>query len=212
MAQKSMPFDEIKRIIDQYPRGIVVNLQGEGEPTQHPDFEAIVRYVYDSGKLPFIITNGSRINASFIRKCFKSIGFSIDTLDDVESNKIGRFGLKYVLSALDSVKDIATVYTVDYGQNIEPLRQYLKAKAIPHIIQKANTKSDYPIHKEIQEYHYNCQYINNRQLDYYNINSKLMPCCYIKDESKCISIDDIKEKLKNRQVPDCCVGCRQISH
>lgn len=145
MNQKHMDFKLFKRLAESIPKNSTVWLQGEGEPTLHPQWEEIVLYVKSLGLNPFTIINGSRVDEQFIRDNFKHIGVSIDTVDGKEASKIGRYGLSYVLSNYEKIRDIATVYTVDYGQDLSALKKYIGASR--HLIQKQQTKDDYlPLH------------------------------------------------------------------
>jgi len=62
-AGKSLALEDIKKLIDTlHVRGLLsVILIGGGEPTLHPDFEAVVETIKDKGIQIGIVTNGSRL-------------------------------------------------------------------------------------------------------------------------------------------------------
>jgi len=62
-AGETLPLKDVKKLIDTlYVHGLLsVILIGGGEPTLHPDFEAVVEAIKDKGIQIGIVTNGSRL-------------------------------------------------------------------------------------------------------------------------------------------------------
>jgi wyosine [tRNA(Phe)-imidazoG37] synthetase (radical SAM superfamily) len=62
-AGKTLALEEVKKLTDTLrPHGLLsVILIGGGEPTLHPDFEAVVAFMKDKGLQIGIVTNGSRL-------------------------------------------------------------------------------------------------------------------------------------------------------
>jgi len=216
----SMPlFDKIVSILPE--NTVTVSLQGEGEPTLHPHFWQMVDKVVKNGHTPYTITNGSHLDFERIAENFPRIGFSVDTADSVEAEKIGRYGLKNVLANLEQLSklmaDRIIVHSVDYGQPLEELNEYLDNLGITRrVIQPIRAKADYSRrYPQLQNpasqiYHFRCKYIFNPSMVYFNVNGRAMPCYSIKDTAKFVSAKHIRQQLQQRTVPECCVGCREI--
>lgn len=82
MPQQDMAWDTFVRIVDRIPgRGSMVSLQGEGEPSLHPKFEAMAQHVATRGHQAYTILNASRIDAERLSRLFPTVGISVDTLD-----------------------------------------------------------------------------------------------------------------------------------
>lgn len=224
MPQTHMPMERFTEILQSLPSGsYIVSLQGEGEPTAHPKFWEMAGLVTKLGKIPYTITNGSVIDASRAAVTLPRIGVSLDTLDPVEADQIGRYKLHKVLANLDALiagmgPDRILIHTVDYGQAIQPLRDYLIARGMrSHVVQPLQAKADYSyrypglMRASTTEYHYQCRYINERFMRFYDINGNHMPCGFIKDHRIFVSTDYIAQALLQSKVPESCVGCREIS-
>ena len=221
IPQVVMDFDTFIGIMNGLPTGKhTINLQGEGEPTLHPQFWDMVALVKAKGHNPYTITNGNAINTDNIKENFTSIGISLDTLDATEATRIGRFNLPKVIANFESLvtcmgADNVTVMTVNYGQKLLPLINYVKFNGIKnHIIQPLQTKDDYAKSHSTSEavkcYTYSCDILNKRIMLSYGVSGIVKPCCFIKDESQYVSIADLKATLKAKRVPPSCAGCKQI--
>ena len=83
-----------KTIINLFAAGVTqFNLAG-GEPTIHPHFTDICRFICELGGKVSVITNGSRLNQQFLDKVgpyLDTIGLSIDSFDRETSYRLGRF-------------------------------------------------------------------------------------------------------------------------
>ena len=83
-----------KTIINLFAAGVTqFNLAG-GEPTIHPHFTDICRFICELGGKVSVITNGSRLNEAFLEKVgpyLDTIGLSIDSFDRETSYRLGRF-------------------------------------------------------------------------------------------------------------------------
>lgn len=225
MPQQHMLQEVFDGILASLPEGrCTVSLQGEGEPTLHPDFLALARQVAEAGKTPYAITNASNIDPVPIAELFPQIGVSLDTVAPDEAQRIGRHDLKRILPNLDRLlehmaPDRIIVHTVNYGQSMEPLRTFLQERGlVRHVIQPLQTKDDYrqrypgylkqsgiePV------YHFRCRYLQQPLMRYFDVTGREMPCRYIKDTSRFVTTEDIRLSHMQRKVPGCCIGCREI--
>jgi len=202
---------------------LTVSLQGEGEPTLHPRFWDMVKKVTMVGKHPYTITNCSNIDINQTTRLFPQIGVSLDTLEEDEAERIGRFGLPGVLGNLEQLiaamgpKRII-IHSVDYGQPLEALRVYIQSLGIDrHVVQPIQPKADYSkrypelLDNSNERYHYRCRYIFQPSMRYFDVNGRMMPCYSIKGTDKYVSIEHVGTQLAQRVIPDCCVGCREIT-
>lgn len=68
------------------------NIAG-GEPMLYPGLVELTKYIRNKGVKVSLITNGSLMNEEWIKNyagLYKTIGFSVDSLDDETNKKIGR--------------------------------------------------------------------------------------------------------------------------
>jgi len=240
MEQRHMEMDVFARILTRFApfTGMTVSLQGEGEPTLHPAFWDMARAVRNHGLRAYTITNGSRVDAAQFASSLHSVGVSVDSLDADEARRIGRYNLPKVLANLESLVQAmgpmrVTVHSVNYGQDIEPLRAYVRSLGVQrHIVQRLQAKDDYvrsysdktrqpgdaaaqpivfaPRRAMPMLEHYSCSFLDTPRMRYYDIDGTEMPCCYIKDTTVYTSIDDLRQTLSLRQVPAACAGCREL--
>lgn len=199
-----------------------ISLQGEGEPMMHPRFWDMVEAIREAGLIPYTITNGSLMDAARIARTFKNIGISLDTIDPVFAQRIGRYKLPRVLANIDALRTVMSpdkifIHTVDMGQPLDPLRKYLKERGLMrHVVQPLQTKTDYsrryaaPNEQLLGRCTFNCRFVNSVEMRYYDISGRELPCCFIKDVQKFSSREHVREQLDKRIVPDCCTGCRMI--
>jgi len=225
MPQRHMQQDVFDTILASLSEGrCTVSLQGEGEPTLHPAFISMAKQVAEVGKIPYTITNCNRLDPVTIAELFPQIGVSLDTVDHEEAQRIGRYDLNQVLSNLDRLltrmgPDRIIVHTVNYGQPMEQLRRFMHKKGLGrHVVQELQEKDDYrqryPDHPAQSGdeliYHYRCRYLQQPLMRYFDVTGHEMPCRYIKDASRFVSKQHTRDTLLQRQLPDCCVGCREI--
>lgn len=230
MPQKHMRREVFESILEKISgnSGMTVSLQGEGEPMLHPEFWGWVEAVCARGLKVTTISNGSLIDAVRCAKHLDNIGISIDTLDAKQAHNLGRYNLPRVLRNLQSLCEAMgshrlRVHTVDFGQDLRPLRDFVKKMGLQHhIVQPLQDKEDYTRnYPEADVLHaassksrkidaYSCSFLEMPRMRYFNIEGIELPCCFIKDLAGYKSIDKLKESLANKQVPSCCAGCRYL--
>lgn len=223
MPQRHMELALFDEILTSLPATrLTVSLQGEGEPTLHPHFWDMVKRVAMNGKYPYTITNCSNIDINSTAKLFPQIGVSLDTLDPIEAERTGRFrlpevlrNLKHLITAMGPRRII--IHSVDYGQPLGSLLNYVQGLGIRHVVQKIQSKADYNIrYPELvtfggENYHFRCRFIFKPSMRFFDVNGRMLPCCSIKDTSKYVSIEHIRNELSQSIIPDCCKGCREIT-
>jgi len=224
MPQKHISWEVFSKILSELPPGRhTLSLQGEGEPIVHRGFWRMVEMVVERGHVPYTITNGSHLDAEKIKRHFPSIGISLDTVDENEAERIGRHDLPKVLGNIERLIETypprcIVIHTVDYGQEKEPLRAYLRRLGITrHAVQPLQTKDDYAyrypglIPVKFIDYTYSCRYIDAPLRKFYTIDGVELPCCFIKDVRNFVSIAHIRESFEKKIAPPCCAGCREIT-
>ncbi len=212
-------FEEILQKLGTTP--LTVSLQGEGEPTVHPQFWPMIDRLLALGHEPYIITNASLINATQAALKFKMLGVSLDTLDEAEAHRIGRYKLPNVvrrihelIEAMGAAKVI--VHTVAYGQDVEPVSQFVRSLGARHLIQPIQAKPDYAKHYSeaslvtFWRHKKWCRYLERPMMRYFDVNGREAPCCYIKDMDTFDSHEALRAGLAAGKVPHACVGCREI--
>jgi MoaA/NifB/PqqE/SkfB family radical SAM enzyme len=224
MPQRYMEWELFTAILKRESKYPVerVSLQGEGEPMMHPQFWDMVDAIRGQGLVPYTITNGSLLDAPRVAAAFPAIGISIDTIDSEYAEKIGRFKLHRVLRNLDALLGVLSpgriiIHTVDMGQPLEPLKQFLRQRGITqHMIQPLQPKADYA--KRYSEGEspswgactYRCRFLDAPLMRYYDITGLELPCCFIKNTTDFVSSEQLRQQLKGRTVPTCCQGCGAI--
>lgn len=219
---RHMDMTLFETILGQLPRGRhVVSLQGEGEPLAHPQFWSMAEKVVEAGFTPYTITNGSLIDPVRIAALFPTIGVSLDTIDAAEAERIGRSQLKRVLARFDLLcqrmgPERINVHSVDLGQNLEPLRAFLKDRGVKrHVVQPLQGKADY---KKLypgwelarNSRHGVCRNLVERTTRYFTIDGISLPCPFIKDIAGYRSDDYLRAEFAASRVPGVCLGCREI--
>lgn len=223
MKQENMPWERFVKVLeklDALPH--TVSLQGEGEPTAHPEFWPMVDRLIALGHQPYIITNASLIDVRQAALKFQSIGVSVDTLDETEAHRIGRYKLHNVLrrvheliAAMGASRII--VHTVSYGQDIEPVKKFVRSLGAKHLIQPIQTKPDYAKNYANEatvtfwRHKNHCRYLELPLMRYFDVTGRESPCCYIKDMSVFDTAERLKTELASGKVPNACVGCREIA-
>ncbi len=223
MKQENMSvelFESVLQLLGDAP--LTVSLQGEGEPTAHPQFWAMVDRLIALGHQPYTITNGSLIDPSLAALRFDTLGVSVDTLDEGEAHRIGRYKLANVLRRLNELVSHmgaarVIVHTVAYGQDIEPVGAYVRALGCRHIVQPIQAKPDYSKHygKAIPvifwRYKKQCRYLEQNLMRYFDVTGREAPCCFIKDMTLFDTSSSLKAQIALGTVPPTCVGCREIT-
>lgn len=201
-----------------------VSLQGEGEPTLHPHFWNWVRDVSKAGYIPFTITNGSLIDPELAHRHFPTLGISLDTVDAGEAERIGRRNLDQILERVDRLIESmgahrVIVYSVDYGQNLAPLKSFLRGRGVRRqLIQQLQRKSDYA--RRYAELHspriderktsQPCRYLTWPRMRFFNVDGIEFPCCFIKDSADYQGAHDLRLRFAAGQIPHVCSGCAEI--
>jgi hypothetical protein len=222
MDQRDITWDRFTSIIDAIDTaGARVTLQGEGEPTLHPKFFDMARYVASKGLTPHAIINGSRVAVNMISELFPLISISLDTLDIHESARIGRHNLPKVISNINLLIESMganriTIMTVDYGQPLSELSAWVFRSQARHIVQPLQQKDDYAkrytIPRQLPKHIVSgCRFVNKPTMRYYPLNGPELPCCFIKDTSGIDSIEHLASRLQRNDVPLGCAGCRYLT-
>jgi len=222
MPQRHMEWPVFERVIAGIPLGAhAVSLQGEGEPTLHPRFWDMVAAAKIRGFSPTTITNGYEVDVERIAAELPDVAVSLDTLDEAEATRIGRLKLPRVLATVERLAALIEparlrIMTVDYGQDLAPLRRYLNALGLhQHIVQPLQRKDDYARRypgrvRDNGVYHYRCRFLDAPVMRFYTIDGLELPCCFIKDTTGFTTIDALGADLKRGVVPAPCAGCREI--
>lgn len=223
MPQLHMSMDVFDTILTSLPPGHTVSLQGEGEPTIHPQFVAMTRKVIGAGHFPYTITNCSFGDPDVIADLFPQIGISLDTLDPNEAQRIGRNDLPKVIDNLNHLlkkmgPDRIILHTVHYGQKIEPIVKLVRETGIRrHVVQPLQVKDDYrrrypalPFDHGKWRYTLRCQYLQRPLMRYFNVTGRELPCCFVKDVTRFVSTAHTRTAMQQGELPECCSGCREI--
>lgn len=222
MKQQHMTWDLFERLLAGVPAGDhVVSLQGEGEPTVHPRFWDMVDAVRARGLRPFTITNCSHVDAARFAESFPTFAVSIDTLDPIEAERIGRYKIDRMLKNLDDLCAVIDpnrihIMTVDYGQPLAAVREFAHTRGFGHTVQPLQAKDDYAdryperIAARSRAYTYSCRYLDQPLRRYYDVEGREYPCCYIKDHRRHEPIETLRAKMAARQMPAACEGCHEV--
>lgn len=223
MPQKNMSLEQYEQVLKKLgSQPLSVSLQGEGEPTAHPEFWAMVDKLIALGHWPYTITNASLIDADEAARKFPTIGVSVDTMDEAEAQRIGRYKLPNVLQRVQALVGAmgasrVLVHTVAYGQDIAPVADFVQALGARHIVQPIQAKPDYAKHygRELPvsfwRHQKQCRYLEQPLMRYFAVDGREAPCCYIKDMSLFTTTQDLKATLAGGKVPGACTGCREIA-
>lgn len=219
MEQKDMSWETFVSIVDKIKQPSTITLQGEGEPSLHPKFWDMVEYILERKHTPNVTFNGSILDTELIPIYFKStVGISIDTLDPNEANEIGRINLPKVLS---NIRELAKVFppnliairTVDFGQDLTGIKEYVKDNKFYWQVQSIQKKKDYtdtysgkfvsvvPIVSKRTNL---CSYLAIDKMRYYTVNGLELPCCFIKNTAGITTIENMKH-----DIPVSCIGCNK---
>jgi MoaA/NifB/PqqE/SkfB family radical SAM enzyme len=223
MPQKDMSWETFTKIMLSIPgKGYSVWLQGEGEPSLHPQFEAMARYVRQQGHNPYTILNGSRVNIKSLPALFPTIGFSIDTLEDQSAHQTGRYNLPKVLKNIELLTQAMqpkriNIMTVDMGQPLDDLRQWVRARGFGrHIVQALSPKSDYARRYTVNSQAImptrpsTCAFLTRNIMRFYTWEGKDLPCCFIKNPSDFKTIPVLQTQLAKGEISACCAGCTNL--
>lgn len=224
MPQQDMPWESFQRIVDAISEdNVIVSLQGEGEPSLHPQFEQMAAYVSARGHRPYTILNGSRVNAHRLAALFPTLGISVDSLDEHFAEKTGRHNLPKVLRNVEELCEVMnpkriTIMTVDMGQPLDELRTWVKRKDFGrHIIQPLSPKSDYARHYTVntdalqaRQPLSSCRFLAQASHRFFTWKGQELPCAFMKDPVDYLSRQDARQKLGQGERMQCCHGCPQL--
>lgn len=111
------------------------------------------------------------------------------------------FCLKY--PHLQKAPKKCRIFSVSYGQDINPLKLFSKKHKINHTIQNLQNKTSY-------QTKYRCSYINQNKMSYYFADGTPAPCCFMVDVKNVKSKDEILEMFSKSIVPKCCEQCDEL--
>ena len=157
-------------------------------------------------------------------KYLDRISISMDTTDVDLAERVGRHRMDRVIEnirALSAVFPSIRITTVDFGQPLDCVREFVREIRATHYVQKLFKKPDYSVVYTLfpvpqlnypTNLNYKCMGLASRMVAY-NIKGVKMPCCYIKDTSVYPGYDEIIEIFNDRYntiPPKCCVGCVKL--
>lgn len=221
MPQRHMDWALFQSILSRVPPGATVSLQGEGEPFLHPRFRDMVEAICAAALVPYVITNATLIDdPAWVAARFPTVGVSLDTLDPELSLRTGRLDLARVLEGLERLRQVLQpasrliLHTVDFGQALEPVLEYARARGFQHLVQGLQAKDDYARHYASETVagpcSWRCRYLEQPLMRYYNLDGVEMPCCFIKDVSRYRGAEALAADLAAGRVPQPCRGCCEI--
>lgn len=210
-----MPESKAIEILNSLPKTKNLYLQGHGEPTLHPSLIMLAKYARKLRKFYYIatITNGIiELDYSVFDKVFFSC-------DDIKPTKSGKYLDRIVdnfYKAYKVCKEVQ-IWTVDYGQDLEPLKQFCKNLGITQYIQKLNTNATlahkYEIDKpKLQGSSFECTYIKKGLLRRFLVDGTPVDCCWYRLEHKELfkDIDLLHNNLRKGIVIGPCVDCMHL--
>jgi phenylacetate-CoA ligase len=228
MPQRDMSWEQFESIVRAYAGfGVRVSLQGEGEPLLHRDVFRMAALIRASGNQSYTITNAGYTLTPRLRRDipghFDRIGISLDSVDPVRAEEIGRHRVERVMSNIETLMRLmgpsrVDIYSVDCGDGqLAGVRQFLgRFGPHLHIVQALQTKPDYAarypfaLRPEPAVRHPGCRFVERATLRYYDFNGTEMPCCHIKDSRQYVSIAALEDEFRAGQVPAVCTGCRDL--
>jgi hypothetical protein len=179
----------------------------------------MVYYVLSIGSVPYTITNGSSKYPEKFSK-FKAIGVSVDSINSVEAESIGRPNLNATLNFILAVKPVEVIVHAVKGvvplESTQDVVSWCRANNLKVVVQNLQGKDDYA--KGYPErvafvknpVHFSCGYLNRDIMRYYNIDGKELPCCFIKDTSSYIDLNTLRLDLYRKKIPVVCRGCSNL--
>ena len=220
MRQGDMAYDLFSAILNshiaRYGIPDTVSLQGEGEPTLHPDFFRMAELTRQMGSKPYTITNGSYKHPEQFIGLFDQIGVSVDTLDPSIAMQIGRHNLPRVLAFATALapRIKILIHSVAHQDHTPAIAAWCQQHGFVHIVQPLQTKADYSRRYMKQTsvaeppFPFSCSYLTQPRMRYYNLDGIEMPCCYIKDASSYEGLDAMFQHQSQGSWAPSCVGCR----
>ncbi len=220
MRQGDMSYDAFKELLERHVTRhgapSLVSLQGEGEPTLHHDFFRMAECIRAVGSTPYTITNGTYKHPGRFIGVFPRVGVSVDTLDEREAVKIGRYNLPRVISFIESLAPhlAVVVHTVESRLHTPAVADWCRKNGYAHVIQPLQRKPDYgrrylsPAQVPVAQGNFSCAYLSQPRMRYYTLDGLEMPCCFIKDTAGYAGIEALQRHQAQGTWPSVCVGCR----
>lgn len=223
MEQGHMAWETFTDIVDKSPKDLAVMLQGEGEPTLWVYWWKGLEYLKNNGFKTKTILNGSSIDVQRLATLVDNLGISLDTIDPIEGEKLGRFNVPKVVRNILELKEVfkerLTIHITDYGQDLKDLKMWLAHNHLNWIVQPLQTKESYVtiypkgfITKQdrVIQKSFRCIYTSaiNRG-KFYNLRGIEVPCCYVKEVKPGVT-QEILQSFDQGQVPKVCSGCKFI--
>lgn len=227
---KFMDLQQFKNIVDPYLNDNAIHefsLHGEGEPLLHPKFWDMVNYIKPYHHKITFVTNGSTLNETnrlLIKEHISNIFVSIDTINVVEAEQIGRHNIDKVIDNIKQLINIGytqiTILNVDYGQDLTDVKNLAQRLKIRFFSQPLQTKTDYKsvypetlIPNRVSTNSIKiCHFLKTKVMRFYNIDGIELPCRTIKDISNYVSTDNLIQNIKNNIIPKPCEGCKFLYH
>jgi MoaA/NifB/PqqE/SkfB family radical SAM enzyme len=224
MEQQDMSWETFTAIVKKLPRRATVKLQGEGEPTLWEHWWRGVEYLVKREHPVTTIINGTVIDTEKIPLYFKKLGVSLDSIDKVEADKVGRFNVEKVKSNILILKHLLgkglMVHITDFGQDLKSTFAWLRENDIQYGVQSLIPKEDYVkvypkdkivrLHRTTLSEPMHCFYLDNETKNkFFTVKGQELPCVYIK-EPLGFSRDVAIQEMNTGITPKHCTGCRHI--
>lgn len=219
MRQGDMSYGRFREILQRQvvENGIpkVVSLQGEGEPTLHPDFFRMAQLVREVGSKPYTITNGTHKHPEHFFGLFANVGVSIDTLDAAVARQVGRYNLKRVIAFVESLASHLTVviHSVAHKDHTPSVAAWCLERGYVHVVQPLQLKADYRrryadrVSAPGSTGRFSCGYIAGDRLRYFTLDAQELPCPFIKDVGLYPGLSAMRNHQKTGAWPACCIEC-----
>lgn len=219
MPQKDMTWETFTKIIDSIKTPQTrVTLQGEGEPSWHPEFRGMAQYLTHKGHVSHTVLNGSVLFLETLREFFPTFAITVDTVNPEEAALIGRHNLPKVLANVQALVDHGlsrrlTIITIDSGQKLSGVKAWVASMGAQHLIMPLIRKYDYSKRYAIQPAPLQrrpsrCAYVDFGALKFFRFDGMELPCCYMKDSSEFTTLEAHRSKLTTGRAPATCVGCQ----
>lgn len=219
MRQGDMPFDAFQRLLDRhiqrYGTPETVSLQGEGEPTLHPQFFEMAERARALRSEPYTITNGSYRRPERFIGLFTRVGVSIDSLDESAAKAIGRYNLHRVIEFVDALAPHLriVIHSVAHKEHTPRIAAWCRQRGLDHLVQPLQAKSDYRRHyltgpAPAPAGRFSCAFLARPMMRFYSLEGIELPCCYIKDTAGLQGIDELLQHQADGVWPQHCAGCR----
>lgn len=221
MHQGDMPFEMFDGLltahVHRYGAPGVVSLQGEGEPTLHPDFFRMAGRVREIGSEPYTITNGTYHHPARFVNVFSRVGVSVDTLDAAAARQIGRHNLPRVLGFIEALAPHVRVviHSIARRKATAQIAQWCQQRGFQHVVQPLQTKADYSYLYPTQTRgepaasgRFSCSYLAHHPMRYYALSGAELPCSFIKDLTRYPGLPSMLCHQNEGTRPPCCSGCR----